>query len=137
MHARSISRTIIAAAFLVVLFHPAGAQPRRAMTIDDALDLVQVSAPRISPDGRNKRTQTIWIVDADGSNGRQFLSSNKDRNPAWAPDGKHVAFLSTRDAATEKESESSNGIGAQIWVIPTDGGEATKLTTHRGNIKSF
>ena len=151
MHARSRSRTIIAAAFLVVLFHPAGAQPRRAMTIDDALDLVQVSAPRISPDGRhvlytkselakwkdNKRTQTIWIVDADGSNGRQFLSSDKDRNPAWAPDGKHVAFLSTRDAATEKESESSNGIGAQIWVIPTDGGEATKLTTHRGNIKSF
>ena len=89
MHARSISRTIIAAAFLVVLFHPAGAQPRRAMTIDDALDLVQVSAPRISPDGRNvlytkselakwkdnKRTQTIWIVDADGSNGRQFLDA--------------------------------------------------------------
>jgi len=28
------------------------APPRRAMTIDDVIDLVQVSAPRISPDGR-------------------------------------------------------------------------------------
>ena len=31
---------------------PAAAQSRRAMTVDDVLDLVQVSAPRISPDGR-------------------------------------------------------------------------------------
>src|SRR5258706_11291533 len=63
---------------------PAVAQTRRAMTVDDVLDLVQVSAPRISPDGRrvlytkselalwkdNKRTSTIWIVDADGSHAR-------------------------------------------------------------------
>ena len=125
-------------------------QPRRAMTVDDALDLVQLSLPRISPDGRhvlytkselakwkdNKRTQTIWIVDADGSSTRQFLSSDKDRSPAWAPDGKHVAFLSTRDAPADKDGEASD-TDAQIWVIPTDGGEATKLTTHKGKIKSF
>jgi dipeptidyl aminopeptidase/acylaminoacyl peptidase len=28
------------------------AQPRRAMTVDDVIDLARVSAPRISPDGR-------------------------------------------------------------------------------------
>ena len=27
--------------------------------------------------------------------------------------------------------------GAQIWVIPVDGGEATKLTDHKGDIRSF
>src|SRR4051794_40611883 len=58
------------------------AQSKRAMTIDDVIDLVQVSAPRISPDGRrvlytvselgkwkdNKRVTSIWIADADGGN---------------------------------------------------------------------
>ena len=131
---------------LVLAALPLAAQSRRAMTVDDVLDLVQLSAPRISPDGRrvlytrselgtwkdNKRVSTVWIVDADGSRARQFLSSEKDRNPAWSPDGTRVAFLSTRDAA--KPDEES---GAQIWVIPVDGGEATKLTDHKGSIRSF
>jgi len=128
------------------------AQSRRAMTIDDVIDLVQVSAPRISPDGRrvlytlselgkwkdNKRVTSIWIADADGASSRRFLGNEKDRNAAWAPDGKSVAFLSTRDAsAGSRESEGSADSGAQIYVIPVDGGEAVKLTDHKGNIRSF
>src|SRR5262245_26565312 len=56
----------------------AQAQTRRAMTVDDVLDMVQVSAPRISPDGRrvlytvselgkwkdNKRVTSTWMVNA-------------------------------------------------------------------------
>jgi dipeptidyl aminopeptidase/acylaminoacyl peptidase len=130
------------------------AQTRRPMTIDDVLNLAQVSAPRISPDGRrvlytlselgkwkdNKRVTSIWIADADGSTARRFLGHEKDRNPAWAPDGKSVAFLSTRDASGGAESGSSDSgadAAAQLYLIPVDGGEATKLTDHKGTIKSF
>jgi Tol biopolymer transport system component len=121
-------------------------QPRRPVTLDDVLDLVQVSAPRISPDGSrvlftraeikewkdNKRVQTIWIANADGSNPYQFLASDTDRAPQWSPDGSRVAFLSTRD-----KSDSDKEAGPQIWVIPTRGGEASKLTSHKGKIGSF
>jgi dipeptidyl aminopeptidase/acylaminoacyl peptidase len=122
------------------------AQTKRAMTLDDVLDLVQLSAPRISPDGTrvlftrseikewkdNKRVATIWIANADGSNQYQFLGSDKDKSPQWSPDGSQVAFLSTRD-----KSESDKEALPQIWRIRSAGGEAEKLTDHKGTIKAF
>ena len=95
----------------LVAYHDAFAQAKRAMTVDDVIDLVQVSSPRIAPDGRrvlytlselgkwkdNKRVTSIWIADADGGNAHRFLANEKDRAAAWSPDGRSVAFLSTRD----------------------------------------
>ncbi len=140
------SRRISAAALLAVVLAPAGAQAQRAVTLDDVLDLVQVSAPRISPDGTrvlftrseikewkdNKRVATIWIANADGSNQYQFLGNDKDREPQWSPDGAQVAFLSTRNKA-----ESDMDAGPQIWSIRAAVGEAIKVTDHKGTIKSF
>src|SRR5262249_62058928 len=127
------------------------AQSKRSMTVDDVIDLVQVSAPRISPDGRrvlytvselgkwkdNNRVTSIWIADADGGNARRFLANEKDRSPAWSPDGRSVAFISSRDAPTGNRDDGNSDTDAQIYVIPVDGGEAGKLTDHKGAIKSF
>src|ERR1044071_1325460 len=82
------------------------AQTPRAMTIDDVLDLVQLSAPRISPDGTrvlygvselgkwkdNKRVTSIWMANVDGTGARRFLGHERDQNAAWSPDGRFVAF---------------------------------------------
>lgn len=143
-----------ALAALVLVISSAGvASPQtapRKPTVDDFVSLIQVSQPRISPDGRqvlftkseikkwtdNTRVQTVWIANADGSNARQFLGSDKDRGAQWSPDGRHVAFLSTRDQPTGTGAAAGDS-GPQIWLIRTDGGEAWKLTSHKGAIRGF
>src|SRR5262245_36978188 len=139
---RSLAGTALACA-LAYTSASTSAQTRRAMTVDDVLDLVQVSAPRISPDGQrviytvpelgkwkdNKRVTSVWMSNADGTGARRFLAHEKDRNAAWSPDGRFVAFLGSRDAAPEREGGSASrgdDAGAQIWIIPSDGGEAAK-----------
>ena len=147
----SVRLFVLSAVAIAALTVSSRAQTKRAMTIDDAIDLVQVSAPRISPDGRrvlytvsdlgkwkdNKRVTSIWIADADGSNARRFLGHEKDRAAAWSPDSRSVAFLSTRDAPSGSRDAAGADADPQIYVIPVDGGEASKLTDHKGEIKSF
>lgn len=149
-HAALAIATIAIASSLALAQSPAARRP----TIDDFVSLVQASNPRISPDGRhvlytrseierwedNKRVQTIWIAAADGSGARPFLGSDKDRSPQWSPDGRHVAFLSTRGqapAAAGAGAAAGGDKGPQIWLIRTDGGEAWKLTAHKGTIRGF
>jgi len=130
------------------LASPLSAQDKRPPTLDDMLNLVQVSNAEISPDGKqviytkselkkwsdNKRVTSIWIANADGTDHRQLLSSDKDRGPAWSPDGRHIAFLSTRDQA----ENAKDAPGAQIWLLRTSGlGEATKLTEQKAAVRSF
>ena len=45
-------RVVFSILFMLLIASAAAAQAMRAMTVDDVIDLVQVSAPRISPDGR-------------------------------------------------------------------------------------
>ncbi|MGB1778270.1 MAG: S9 family peptidase, partial [Longimicrobiales bacterium] len=65
---------------LLIAAAPLTAQQRRAMTTDDALNMVQVGGATISPDGswvlfskseldwdENERTTTWWKAPSDGS----------------------------------------------------------------------
>jgi len=137
----------LAFATALLVASAASAQDRRAPTIDDLINLVQVSGAEISPDGTqviyakselkkwsdNKRVSTIWIANADGTDHRQLLFSDKDRSPQWSPDGKYVAFLSTRD----QPEGAKDAAGAQIWLLRANGGEATKLSDQKAAIRSF
>ena len=108
----------------------------RKLTLDD-LWAFKVLGYITSPDGRrvafvmhstdkatNERQSAIWLLQLDeqgmaGGEPRQLTSGVKnDTQPAWAPDSRHLLFISDRE-----------GEKSQFWLIDTDGGEARKLTT--------
>src|SRR5262249_245863 len=46
-----------------------------------------------------KRNADIWVVPADGSAAPKLLigGEKSENTPRWAPDGRHIAFISSRD----------------------------------------
>src|SRR6266571_3614212 len=106
------------------------AAQQRAMTIDDYLALKSVGDPQLSPDGRwvaytvteyslkdNRGTTRVWLADvATGQTREVSAGPGSDRQPRWSPDGKSLAFVTTRQN------------GAQLWLLLIGGGEARRVT---------
>jgi dipeptidyl aminopeptidase/acylaminoacyl peptidase len=120
----------------------AGARPqmaaKHAITFDDMIHMHQISSPEISKDGKwvayavttpdmeaNRNASNIWIVPAAGGEAIQLTHSGHDTAPSWSPDGKTLAFLSSRDG------------NSQVYLLPMDGGEARKLTALSGGADIF
>ena len=100
------------------------------MTIDDLLAAVRVADPQLSPDGRTvaytrtttdlksgRRNADIWRVPADGGAPRELVGGDKSENtPRFSPDGRHLAFIATRNGA------------AQVYLADADGSDVRQLT---------
>ncbi len=123
---------------------PTARNGKRLLTALDVLKIQNVGSPAISPDGRkvaytvselrmdNDKPWTtvthLWVASTAGGTPRQFTRGEKSAgNPAWSPDGKYLAFLTNRDKEEER----------QVWFIWPDGGEAWRITDHKGGISSF
>ncbi len=66
----------------------------------------------------------VWLGDASGA--RQLTRGEKSAaSPRWSPDGRALAFLSSRSGK------------AQIYALPLDGGEAEVLTEAKGDLAAF
>ena len=110
------------------------------MVPEDLLRIRFVSDPQLHPDGRrvafvvttlsearDEYLSTIWIVDVDGGEPRQFTRGpRRDTAPRWSPDGRWLAFVSER----EKKGKG------QLYVMPADGGEPVRLTDLRPGVAS-
>jgi len=106
------------------------AAQKRAITFEDYIALKSVSDPQLSPDGKwvaytvsipslqdNRNVSRVWVAEVATGKSRQLTGGpGSDRQPRWSPDGKTLAFVSTRDS------------GAQVWVLPIAGGDARKAS---------
>lgn len=114
------------------------ASSSKTPTIDQSLEMFNVNAPQIAPDGsrviyeqsrtnwdNNSFDTELWIAHADGS-GRHLLTARAGSsvNAVWSADGKWIAFVSDRPAALK----DSPGGKRQIYVMPGDGGDAQQVT---------
>ena len=102
---------------------------KHSITFEDMIKMHRVNDPQISPDGKwvayavstpdidaNRNASNIWLVPTSGGPASQLTQSGHDSSPVWSPNGKAIAFLSSR------------GGDSQVYLLSLEGGEAQRLT---------
>ncbi|MBZ5583946.1 MAG: protein kinase [Acidobacteriia bacterium] len=101
--------------------------PEREVVVSEPKEIVRslkgVSRPALSPDGAwlafnsTEQEEELFVTTADGAGLRQLTSGGyRHRGPRWSPDGKRIAFFSTRSGDWE------------IWTTDPDGNEFRQIT---------
>ena len=133
------SSLTILAMMIPALFPPLAAA-QRPITVEDYFQIREVHDPQFSPDAQwvaysvktpqlkdDKNEERLWMIAAAGGDpislSAEGVSSSRAR---WSPDGKFIAFLSSR-----KEGK------AQVWLLNRLGGEAQQLTHTAQNVDDF
>lgn len=83
-------------------------------------------------DGRKQQRSSLWQIDAGKSRGRALEVGEPDaRFPTLSPDGKWIAYLSTRplprDYVQNPPVPPESFPACDVWLIPTGGGAARPL----------
>ncbi|MEO8449916.1 MAG: S9 family peptidase [Gemmatimonadota bacterium] len=112
---------------------------QRPVRSDDYLNFKFVGDPQLSPDGKsvaytvtridrnaNRRLSAIWVIPVDGSAPERAMTAShlSSASPRWRPDGKAIAFTSTRAVPGDETSQRS-----QLYLLDLSGGEPRRLTS--------
>jgi dipeptidyl aminopeptidase/acylaminoacyl peptidase len=126
----------------LILAGAASAQSPAKLALADLDRFREVSAPEISPDGswvaysvtvadtaKDRPNRDLWMSSWDGRRTVHLTSSAGDEGtPRWSPDGRYLAFLSSREDARDV---------AQVWLLDRSGGEAERLTDMPGGVSEY
>src|SRR5437764_7441043 len=134
-------RSVVARATILACGLALAAQEalKRSITFEDMIKMHRIAEPQISPDGKwivytvatpdmeaNRNASDIWLVPTSGGAPSQLTQSGHDSSPVRSPDGKTIAFLSSRSGES------------QVYLLSLAGGEAQRLTkssTGADNVK--
>ena len=115
----------------------------RTIELADLHHMVDVSSPKISPDGtkiacvvtrrdyaNNDYKSDILLVDIATGNQRVLTHDREDvSGPQWSPTGDRLAFIAS-DGDAENAEE-------QLYVMPMNGGDARKVTDAPNGVEVF
>lgn len=106
-----------------------------------SMKVKNVNGTAISPDGKfmayvvrtplmkgekSEYNSQIWVAAKDGSFNEQYTRGEKSStSPAFSPDGKKIAFLSSRGGKN------------QVWMMRVFGGEPEQISTAEVGVSSF
>ncbi|MGB3008591.1 MAG: DPP IV N-terminal domain-containing protein, partial [Chitinophagaceae bacterium] len=125
--------------FSILFFYQASAQSN--WSPEQCLKIKNITAVRVSPDAtkvlytvreavmtdeRSEYINQVWLCNADGNNAVQLTKGDKNSsNPKWSPDGKLIAFTSSRDGKNN------------LYILPVTGGEAEKITDVKSAVGDY
>lgn len=138
-----MSRRHLSLTFVIFALLPSGVTAQatlRSIAPDDLFNILQVGAPKVSPDGGwiaytvsttsledEKRYTRIWMTPTRGGDAVPLTAAKKSASsPEWSPDGKYFSFTAARD-----------GGKTQVWVLDRRGGEAYALTDVKQGVNGY
>ena len=106
---------------------PAQTLDRRAIgDLEFSPDGARLAFTVTEPPSGATRPRHVWLLDVASGGVRQLTHSDKEEYGArWSPDGRTLAFLSTRDGA------------AGLYLLPMGGGEGQRLVDRKDKIDAF